>query len=207
MSRGGIESVSIAKLTDDADVGFGTFYNYFENIDDVASQVLFVVVNDLGRRIDITTASLEVSNPAAIQALSIRFTIREMLTNPMWKWWLKKPELLVEQINVCLSPFGVRDLKLGIAAGQYNVLELDANIILGQATWMLVGGVIDILENKIDGLDELKLIKIIMRAMGVSGGYENELVQMGAPTLLKPNIDFSNRPPHDLSVLLQKGIL
>ena len=207
MSRSRIESVSVANLTDDADVGFGTFYNYFENMDDVASQVLACVITDLARRNDLATLSLKASNPAAVQAISIRFTIREMLHDPMWKWWLKKPKLLVEQINFCLNPFGVRDLKLGVAAGQYNVSESDVEIILGQITWMLVGGVIDILENKTEGLDELKLIKIIMRAMGVSHDYANELAEMECPSLSKPDIDFSVQPLPILSVLLRENMV
>jgi hypothetical protein len=101
-----------------------------------------------------------------------------MLSVAMWKWWLNTPKLLFEQMNVCLNPFGVRDLKLGIAAGQYKISESDAELILGQITWMLVGGVIDILENKTDGLDEVKLIKIIMRAMGVSHDHAKELAEM-----------------------------
>ena len=202
-----VESVSIANITDAADIGFGTFYNYFENMDDLASQVLTCVVNDLGRRNDIATVSLKSSNPAAVQAISIRFTIREMLSDAMWKWWLKRPKLLVEQMNICLNPFGVRDLKLGIAAGQYKISESDAEIILGQITWMLVGGVIDILENKTDGLDEVKLIKIIMRAMGVSHDHAKELAKMELPSSSKPNIDFSDQPLPVLSVLFPEGML
>jgi AcrR family transcriptional regulator len=83
-----IDSIPITHLTDAADIGFGTFYNYFDNMDDLISQVLTCVVNDLGRRNDIATFSLKSSNPAAVQAISIRFTIREMLSDPMWKWWL-----------------------------------------------------------------------------------------------------------------------
>ena len=125
----------------------------------------------------------------------------------MWKWWLKRPKLLVEQMNVCLNPFGVRDLKLGIAEGQYKISETDVEIILGQITWMLVGGVIDILENKTDGLDEVKLIKIIMRAMGVSHDYAKELAEMELPSSSKPNIDFSDQPLPVLSVLFPEGML
>ena len=200
-----IDSISIAHLTDTADIGFGTFYNYFDNMDDLISQVLTCIVNDLARRNDIATVSLKSSNPAAVQAISIRFTIREMLSNPMWKWWLNKPKLLVQKMNLCLNPYGIRDLKLGVAAGQYNVLESEANIVLGQITWMLVGGVIDILENKTNGLDELKLIRIIMRAMGVSHDYAKELAEMDVPSPVKPDIDFSDQPLPVLSVLLPEG--
>ena len=207
MSGADAESVSIANITDAADIGFGTFYNYFENMDDLAAQVLTCVVNDLGRRNDIATVSLKASNPAAVQAISIRFTIREMLSDAMWKWWLKRPKQLVAQMNFYLNPFGVRDLKLGIAAGQYKISETDVEIILGQITWMLVGGVIDILENKTDGLDEAKLIKIIMRAMGVSHDHAKELAEMELPSSSKPNIDFSDQPLSVLSVLLPEGML
>ncbi len=59
-----------------ADVGFGTFYNYFDSKDDIAARVLDCVIDDLGKRNDEATSNIKDGNPAAVQAISIRLTGR-----------------------------------------------------------------------------------------------------------------------------------
>ena len=194
--------LSIAYITDAADIGFGTFYNYFDSMEDLASQVLTYVVNDVGRRNDLATISLKTADPAAVQAMSIRLLIREMLSEPMWRWWLNRPQVLVERMTLFLRPFGIRDFKLGVDADQYKVEEKDAEIVLGQITWMIIGGVIDIREKRSVGLDEAKLIEIIMRAMGVPHNNARRLAEMELPAITKANLDFSGQLAPVLSVLL-----
>ena len=46
----GIDETAIMEITDAADVGFGTFYNYFSSKDDIAMQILDCVVHALGER-------------------------------------------------------------------------------------------------------------------------------------------------------------
>lgn len=194
MSKNGIDDTTISHITDAADVGFGTFYNYFDDKDDLASQVLDCVITDLGRRNDLATAKLKTSQPAAVQAISIRLTMREMLNNIMWHWWVKRPDLLVERMRQSFHPYGVRDLKIGIEAGRYAILATEVEAIWSQQMWMLVGGVKNILEKNIKGLNEAKLIGTVMRAMGVSSERAAELAKMKLPALPKSNIDFSNTP-------------
>lgn len=194
MSENGIDTTSIAHIANVADIGFGTFYNYFEDKNDLASQVLDCVITDLGRRNDCATENLKKVEPEAVQAISIRLTMREMLTNVMWHWWMRQPDLLVERMRLSFHPFGVRDLKIGIAAGRYNVQESDVETIWSQQMWMIVGGINSMLNHQIDGLNEKKLICTIMRAMGVMPERVQKLAEMELPTLPESEIDFSRKP-------------
>ncbi len=191
MTVAGVEGVSVAKLTASADIGFGTFYNYFRNIDELVSRVLACVIDDLGRRNDHATENLKKSNPAAVQAISIRLTMHEMLNDEIWKWWLKQPEKLADQMLISFRPFGVRDLRLGIDAGRYAIHEREVEAVWNQQVWMLVGGVITMLGRSSPTLDEKCLITIIMRAMGCSPAMANELSQMDLPKVARPDVDFS----------------
>ena len=53
MGQAGVDGTSIAEITDHADLGFGTFYNYFKSKDYIAINVLDAVIDDLGRRNDL----------------------------------------------------------------------------------------------------------------------------------------------------------
>ena len=90
MSEKGIDEATINEITELADLGFGTFYNYFSSKDDLAVQVLDCVIDDLGKRNDLATSKIKLKDPDAVQAISIRLTMREMLTNPMWRWWFNR---------------------------------------------------------------------------------------------------------------------
>ena len=72
MSEKGIDEATINEITELADLGFGTFYNYFSSKDDLAVQVLDCVIDDLGKRNDLATSKIKLRDPDAVQAISIR---------------------------------------------------------------------------------------------------------------------------------------
>ena len=190
MSARGVDRTPIAEITDAADVGFGTFYNYFESKDDLAAQVLDCVIDDLGRRNDAATAPLKGRNPAAVQAISIRLTLREMLTNPMWKWWCRRPDLLAARLRHGFRRFGIRDLKLAVAAKRYAISRRDVEAVWSLQMWMLAGGVREILEGEVAAMTEARLVAAIMRAMGLDPRRAKELSGIALPSMPPPEIDF-----------------
>ena len=103
MSEKGVDETTINEITELADVGFGTFYNYFTSKDDLAAQVLDCVIDDLGNRNDQATSSMKGREPDTVQAISIRLTMHEMMTNPMWRWWFNRSDLLVDRMPYSVS--------------------------------------------------------------------------------------------------------
>jgi len=191
MSTKGVDATTIAEIADTADVAFGTFYNYFKTKDEIAACVIDCVIKDLGRRNDEATKSIKETNTAAVQALSIRITIQEMLTNPMWKWWLKRPEFLVERLIAGFYEYGTRDLKLAIQAGRYEIDEQDVDAMWSQQMWMLAGGVKALLDGQTKGLNEKNLIESIMRAMGVPAKRASEIATLPLPEISPAHVEFS----------------
>ena len=51
-ARQGIDATRINEITDEADVGFGSFYNYFESKDAIVAAVVEETVEAAGRAID-----------------------------------------------------------------------------------------------------------------------------------------------------------
>lgn len=191
MSKNGVDVTTIAEITGRADVGFGTFYNYFASKDDLAAQVLDCVIDDLGRRNDAVTVPLKDRNPAAVQAISIRLVAREMMTNPMWKWWFRRPDLLVARMRLGFYRYGVRDLRRGIEAGRYDMAPGDVDMAWSLQMWLLVGGLRDMTDSPQSPFSETILIETIMRAMGLAPGRARELSRLELPDFPPPDIDFS----------------
>ena len=49
MSTAGVDATTIQQITDAADIGFGTFYNYYDGKDDLAQDVLDCMIHNIGR--------------------------------------------------------------------------------------------------------------------------------------------------------------
>lgn len=190
MGQAGVDGTSIAEITDHADLGFGTFYNYFKNKDDIAINVLDAVIDDLGRRNDLATERLKGRDPAAVQAISIRTVAREMRTNPLWRWWFERPDLLADRLQKGFYRFGVRDLKEGIRKGQYTLVEEKVDAAWRLQMWMLVGGVKELFRSDDAVEGEIILIEAIMRAMGVPAEHAQEMAQLPVPELPPAQLNF-----------------
>lgn len=57
MSDQGVDATSIQQITDAANVGFGTFYNYYPSKEALAREVLDCIINNVGRRNDLITST------------------------------------------------------------------------------------------------------------------------------------------------------
>lgn len=144
MADCGVDGAKIKDITDRADVGFGTFYNYFESKDDLASAVLDCMIDDLGRRNAVATKELREESPAFVFAVSTRLVIREAAKEPIWQWWAMRPDLLVDRLRDGFGPFAKRDIRDGINSGIFHIDAGDIDQAWALACWVMVGGIHDI---------------------------------------------------------------
>jgi AcrR family transcriptional regulator len=82
MAEKGIEGVAINEITEAADVGFGSFYNHFDSKEAIYASVLEWVFADFADALERVTG--EISDPAEVIAVSIRYTIIRALHEPVW---------------------------------------------------------------------------------------------------------------------------
>ena len=69
-ARQGIDNTRINEITDEADVGFGSFYNHFDSKEAIVDAVLAETVAAQGEAIDAVTAELD--DPAEVVAAAHR---------------------------------------------------------------------------------------------------------------------------------------
>ena len=91
MTEFGVDDAKIKDITDRADLGFGTFYNYFQTKDEIAGQVLDCIIDDLARRNRLATSSIKSDDHVKV-AVSMRIVMREATSAPMWRWWALRPD-------------------------------------------------------------------------------------------------------------------
>ena len=191
MSAQGVDATTIQQITDAADIGFGTFYNYSPSKEALAQDVLDCMIHNVGRRNDLITQQLGETDPVRIVSNSVRFVIREMVTNPVYRWWVTRLDLLVDRMRIGFGPFGLRDIDRAVASGQYDIVAGNRQLAWSHLNWLMAAGGHDILEGLHEPRDERSVVEAILRVMGVDHDAAHQATMNDLPASPTLPIDFS----------------
>jgi AcrR family transcriptional regulator len=118
-ARQGVDNTRINEITEEADVGFGSFYNHFASKEAIVEAVLAETVAAQGAAIEAVTADLD--DPAETVAVAHRYFVNLARIDPNWAWLLIRLDLSHNITLAALGPYAQRDLERGIRAGRFNV--------------------------------------------------------------------------------------
>ncbi|KPK17311.1 MAG: hypothetical protein AMJ62_01205 [Myxococcales bacterium SG8_38] len=127
MAERGMEGVAINEITDIADVGFGTFYNYFESKEAIYDALIEEVVEGFGSALD--RIAKHVDDPAEVLAASVRYTVEHAYEEPLWGSFLVQSGFSGRALERGLGPRMLRDLKRGMEAGRFQVHDLPVTLV------------------------------------------------------------------------------
>jgi len=179
IAEGRGDRASIAEITEEADIGFGSFYNHFESKEQLFQTASEGVLERWGQLID--RASAGITDPAEMFAVGTRISGRLGWTHPDIAGFLTGAGLGALDIPSGLAPRALRDIQAGQAAGRFTVS--DAEIALSA----VAGGLIGLLrmcqrhpdrvtETTVDQLAEAEL-----RLLGVSADEAARLTALPLP--------------------------
>ena len=179
IAEGRGDRASIQEITEEADIGFGSFYNHYENKEELFRTASEEVLERWGQMID--RASAGITDPAELFAVGTRITGRLGWTHPEIAGFLTGAGLAVQDIPIGLAPRALRDIEAGQATGRFTVP--DAEIALSAAA----GGMLGLLrmcqrhpervnETTVDELAEAEL-----RLLGVPAPEAARLVALPLP--------------------------
>jgi AcrR family transcriptional regulator len=118
-ARQGVDNTRIQEITDEADVGFGSFYNHFESKEALIEVVLADTIAAQGAEIDALTAQLD--DPAEIISAAHRSFVRRARDDPDWGWLLVRLDVSHSILLAALGPYARRDLRAGVRSGRLSV--------------------------------------------------------------------------------------
>jgi len=181
IAEGRGDRASIAEITEEADIGFGSFYNHFDGKEQLFATASEEVLERWGQLIDRASAGL--TDPAELFAVGTRITGRLGWTHPDIAGFLTGMGLGVLDIPTGLVPRALRDIEAGQAAGRFTIP--DPEIALSAAA----GGMLGLLrmcqrhpervtETTVDQLAEAEL-----RLLGVPAGEAARLAALPLPPL------------------------
>ncbi len=191
MGRVGVDAATIKEITDTADVGFGTFYTYFETKDALAAALLDCMINDIARRNEIATAELQRIRSREVPAVRTRLLLRTAMTDPFWRWWAERPMLLFERLNMGIGPFAKADLLKDIRGGVSGLAEDELESSWRLAVWTMVGGIHDVVHGEQPFANEVFVTEAVMRLLGTDAANARTLSTTSLPPLPDADIDWN----------------
>ena len=179
IAEGRGDRASVQEITEEADIGFGSFYNHFDTKEQLFQTATEEVLERWGQLID--RASAGITDPAELFAVGTRITGRLGWTHPDIAGFLTGAGLDVLDIPTGLAPRALADIQAGQAAGCFTIP--DAEIALSAAA----GGMLGLLrmcqrhpervtEATVDQLTEAEL-----RLLGVPAEEAARLVALPLP--------------------------
>jgi AcrR family transcriptional regulator len=117
----GVDNTRINEITEEADVGFGSFYNHFQSKDEIVEAVLAEGVAAQGAAVGALTRELE--DPAEVVCAAHRYFVNLARTDPDWAWLLVRLDVSHDVMLEALGPFARRDLARGIKSGRFQVAD------------------------------------------------------------------------------------
>lgn len=123
MAERGVDNVGIAEITDGANIGTGTFYNYFPDREHLLQAVAEDAFQSVGDALDQVLTKLD--DPAEVFAGSLRHLVRYSLEDRIWGGFFVQMGAAHPVLMRTLGPRARRDLLHGLEAGRFTIEDLD----------------------------------------------------------------------------------
>jgi AcrR family transcriptional regulator len=179
IAEGRGDRASIQEITEEADIGFGSFYNHFEGKEQLFQTASEEVLERWGQMID--RASVGISDLAEVFAVGMRISGRLGWTHPDIAGFLTGAGLDALDIPVGLGPRALRDIEAGQAAGRFTVP--DAEIALSAVAGGLLG-LLRLCQRHPERVSETtvdQLTEAVLRLLGVPADEAARLVGLPLP--------------------------
>jgi len=190
MSDVGVDAARIKDVTERADIGFGTFYNYFEDKDAIARSVLDCMIHDIGERIRAATAHLRDIDTVLVMGASNRLALRAAMADPIWQWWARRTDLLFDRMSKGFGPYAQDDMRAAIAAGTSALTDEEVEAAWALSAWVMVGGIHDVVVGNRPMESEAFVAHSILRLMGTSHDEAARATSTELPTYAPQDIDW-----------------
>lgn len=138
----GVEATAIAAIAEEADVGFGSFYNYFESKEEIAEVVLIEALEE--QRAALFALIEPITDPAEVVALAHAFLVAQAQDNPTFGWLLIRLDASHRLLIRTLGERARQDIRDGVAAGRFVSADPEATFFgSGGALLLVMRAVLD----------------------------------------------------------------
>lgn len=177
IAKQGAERTRINEITEQADVGFGSFYNHFESKEAIVEAVMREVAAEHAQAI--VAATSEIDDPAEVISVAHRHFVRLALSDPQWAGLALRLDASHQAILDPLRPFAREDLKRAVASGRLDIPDIE--VALHAAGGMLQGTIRAVLDGDVSAEAEVEHAELVMRMLGLPADEAREISRRPMP--------------------------
>ncbi len=144
----GREGMTVSKLAEDANVGYGTFYHYFKSLDDIFIAAVEGSISDLSIELHEHLKNEEDKIYVLMKSFQVMF--RSLIDNPATPWLLINPSHLVDVISNANAEHVYRDVgniiqnKQKVYDNEMRYFDTKYRIMI----WAILGGLDEVNRGK-----------------------------------------------------------
>ena len=178
----GKTNVPILEITQAADVGMGSFYNHFETKEQLFEAAVEAVMDGYGQLLDDLTADID--DPAQVFACSFRLTGRLHRREPELSRVLLNNVLRLLSADNGLAPRARRDIAAGVAAGRFDVEDLDVAVTMAAGALIALGQLLlDQPERDVEETTD-RVTEELLRMLGVPRRQAQRISSLPLPDIV-----------------------
>lgn len=178
----GHEKIGIQDITERAQVGLGTFYNYFETKQAIFEAVLDEIRQRFNERLDALREPIK--DPALIVAVTLNYCFREAQDNEEWHTFLTYSGLDGERVLHQDEEQCLMDIRRGVSAGRFKVDDVyfAQSLVLGMVKHVNH----EIARGRLGRQAMEDTTRYILRMLGLPDLVAKALVQTPLPPVAAP---------------------
>lgn len=195
MGRKGYDAATINDITEEADVGFGSFYNHFQSKEEIARAVFAERAEQLAVYFASVRDSIE--DIALAQSVVQRLWIELARHDPLWGWFNIHAEIALQQMNETFRDLIATDISNGNKRGRYKVEAVETAATLTISSLMSTMRMV--LEGRGKDSAASEMSEFLLRMYGLPLQEAAELARRPLPKITRAMIDqFGASPSVDL---------
>ena len=159
-----LESITVNDITEKADIGLGTFYNYFKSKSEILDGLYELALDFYHKELDQITVDLE--DPAEVLAASIMFTIAKASDTEQFGWLLFEVGLPRELMRQNIYKRAAKDFAKGVASKRFDTDDIQLTLTMLDGSVMAVAEAI--YRKELPKKSSQKVAELGLRQLGLS---------------------------------------
>lgn len=172
-------AVSIQEITDEAGVGFGSFYNHFDSKEDLFSEAIASTLDTWGEMRDHIVDGIE--DPAEVFATSFRMLGRMQRLLPELVRVVLNQGMSVLLTDRGLRPRALVDLQRGIESGRFTVLDAEVALMMVGSALLGLMQLLDADRGADDAQTSDEYTRHVLLMLGLDVAEADRLVNLPLP--------------------------
>lgn len=182
MARKGADAATINDITEAADVGFGSFYNYFASKEEIVWVALDALFDRIGAKIDNVAGSI--ADPLQALSSALRIFVGLIIAKPEWAGFVLRVSTMPGFTKVGLFARLYRDIHAAREAGRLCLVdpELVTHAVGGAMLFLVVA----LQEGDLPPAEApARIAAMVLRILGVDEAEIARLVNLPLPRLVE----------------------